>query len=82
VPDARTPTTHVHKPPSAGLDGFAVNEEFCLRLAEGVGLPIARAEVMRFGAEIAIVVERYDRILPPGLWIAGYDCYKSHREDR
>lgn len=61
VPHGRTPTTHILKPPSADLDGFAENEHFCLRLAQRVGFAVARSEVLRFGDETAIVVERYDR---------------------
>jgi serine/threonine-protein kinase HipA len=61
VPSGRMPTTHILKPPSAELDGHAENEHFCLALARDIGLPAAATEVRRFGEEVAIVVERYDR---------------------
>jgi serine/threonine-protein kinase HipA len=61
VPSGRIPTTHILKPPMAGLDGHAENEVFCLRLAKKIGMRAAKAEVRRFGDELAIVVERYDR---------------------
>lgn len=61
VPSGRIPTTHILKPPISDLDGQAENEVFCLALANKAGLAAARANVMRFGEEIAIVVERYDR---------------------
>lgn len=62
VPSGRTPTTHILKPPLADFEGFAENEHLCLRLAGALGLPVSRSEVRRFGDEIAIVVERYDRV--------------------
>ncbi len=62
VPSGRTPTTHILKPPTSGLDGHAENEHLCLALARALGMPVARSEVRRFGEETAIVVERYDRV--------------------
>ncbi|HEU4881043.1 MAG TPA: type II toxin-antitoxin system HipA family toxin, partial [Longimicrobium sp.] len=75
VPSGRIPTTHILKPPLGDLDGFAENEHLCLRLAGALGLPVARSEVMRFAHEVAIVVERYDRVVV-GEWIA-----RVHQED-
>jgi serine/threonine-protein kinase HipA len=46
-----------------GLDGHAENEHFCLTLAADLGLPVARSRVARFDGEVAIVVERYDRVV-------------------
>ncbi len=62
VPRGRTPTTHILKPPTGDWRGFVENEHFCLRLARHLGLPVAASRVQRFDGEIAIVVERYDRI--------------------
>ena len=61
VPSGRVPTTHILKPPLDGFDGHAENEHLCLALARELGLPSARSQVRRFEAEVAIVVERYDR---------------------
>lgn len=63
IPSGRIPTTHILKPPTSELEGFAENEHFCLSLARKAGLPAARSEVMRFGDEIAFVTERFDRVL-------------------
>ena len=63
LPWGSEPTTHILKPPRPDLAGHAENEHFCLRLAALLGLRVARSEIVRFGAEIAIVVERYDRLL-------------------
>jgi serine/threonine-protein kinase HipA len=62
VPSGRTPTTHILKPPMPELNGHVENEHFCLALARELGLPAAASEVRRFDGEIAIVVERYDRL--------------------
>ncbi len=62
VPSGRIPTTHILKPGAPNLDGHAENEHFCLRLALEAGLPVARSRCMSFEDEVAIVVERYDRI--------------------
>lgn len=75
IPSGRTPTTHILKPPLGDLEGFAENEHLCLRLAAGLGLPVARSEVRRFDGEIAIVVERYDRMAVGGRIV------RVHQED-
>jgi serine/threonine-protein kinase HipA len=62
VPTGRHPTTHILKPGALGLDGHAENEHLCLLLARELGLPTATSELIHFGDEVAVVVERYDRI--------------------
>lgn len=62
VPGGRTPTTHILKPPTEGFDGHAENEHLCLALARALGLTAARSTVRRFVDEVAIVVERFDRV--------------------
>lgn len=62
VPSGRTPTTHILKPGMTELDGHVENEHFCLVLARELGLPVARSRVERFEDQIAIVVERFDRL--------------------
>ncbi|MFC7697949.1 HipA domain-containing protein [Bradyrhizobium sp. GCM10028915] len=61
IPSGRIPTTHILKPPTGHFDGHAENEHICLILARNLGLPVADTQVMHFGNEIAIVIERYDR---------------------
>jgi serine/threonine-protein kinase HipA len=65
IPAGRTPTTHILKPPTGEFDGHAENEHLCLRLAARLGLIVARSEVRRFGDQVAIVIERYDRARTP-----------------
>jgi serine/threonine-protein kinase HipA len=62
VPSGRVPTTHILKPPSGDFDGHAENEHFCLELARSRGLPAVDSRIMHFQDEVAIVIERYDRI--------------------
>lgn len=61
VPSGRIPTTHILKPVSGYLEGQIENEHFCLALANAVGLSTAHSELARFGAETALIIERYDR---------------------
>ncbi|MCH8810999.1 MAG: type II toxin-antitoxin system HipA family toxin [Gemmatimonadetes bacterium] len=62
IPSGATPTTHILKPPAQrGLDGFDINEHFCLKLAKKLGLAAAESTVRNFDGEAAIVVARYDR---------------------
>lgn len=75
IPSGRTPTTHILKPPTAHFDGHAENEHFCLELGRAIGLPVANSEVMRFKDEIAIVIERYDRVQAGNVW------QRVHQED-
>lgn len=62
VPSGRIPTTHILKPGVPGLGGHAENEHFCLALAGELGLPVASSSIEHFDGEVAIVVERYDRV--------------------
>ena len=62
VPSGRTPTTHILKPPMAGLLGQVENEHFCLLLARALDFVSSNSSVLRFNGEVCIVVERYDRL--------------------
>lgn len=75
VPSGRIPTSHILKPPTGAFDGHAENEHFCLTLARSLGLPTASSTVMRFGGEVAFVVERYDRRIIDGRIV------RIHQED-
>jgi serine/threonine-protein kinase HipA len=75
IPSGRLPTTHILKPPTGQFDGHAENEHICLMLARDLGLPAAETRVTRFKREIAIVIERYDRVQ------RGNDIIRVHQED-
>ena len=62
VPYGRLPTTHILKPPAQrDFEGFDVNEHFCLRLAQQLGLAVAESRLQMFAGEQALVVTRFDR---------------------
>lgn len=75
IPMGKVPTTHILKPPSADLEAQAENEHFCLSVMGRLGLPIAHSSVQTFAGEVAIVVERYDRLALPDRII------RIHQED-
>jgi len=75
IPSGRIPTTRILKPPTGEFDGHAENEHFCLQLARALGLTVPDSRVLRFEDEIAIVIDRYDRILIEGIW------HRVHQQD-
>ena len=75
IPQGRTPTTHILKPPTGEFDGHAENEHICLQLARAMGMSTATSRVARFEDEVAIVVQRYDRIAQGG------SILRVHQED-
>lgn len=74
-PGGRTPTNRILKPPSREFAGFAENEHFCLDLARELGLGAVRSRVLRFDDEVAVVVDRFDRLENDG------KCRRIHQED-
>jgi serine/threonine-protein kinase HipA len=74
-PTGRTPTNRILKPPSEEFRGFAENEHLCLDLASSLGLGSVKSRVTRFEDEVAIVVERFDRVK------RGRVYYRIHQED-
>lgn len=76
-PRGRTPTTHILKPPAGDRAGIAENEHFCLGLADRLNLGAVRSRVLRFDHEIAIVVDRFDRVQAE----RGKAVRRVHQED-
>lgn len=62
VPSGRIPTTHILKPGAEAFEAHAHNEHFCLALARALGMVVTASRVEHFQDEVAIVVERYDRL--------------------
>lgn len=73
-----SPSTHILKPPIAGVDGSVFNEAFCMALAGAIKLDVARTEIRAIadGAQPRhyLLVERYDRY-------AGVLRLRLHQED-
>lgn len=77
VPGGRTPTTHIIKPCVPGFDGLVENEHLCQDIAARLGMPAATSHVLAFD-QTYIVVERYDRLPPPG---GSSFVQRIHQED-
>lgn len=66
-PTGTTPTTHIIKPQigklpnGMDLSNSVENEYLCLKLMEGFGLRVAQTEIVQFGDQRALVIERFDR---------------------
>lgn len=72
-----TPTTHILKLPlgligalQRDMKGSIENEFLCSRLMQHMGLPSARCEMLEFGRQKVLSVERFDRRLQEDGWIA------------
>ena len=60
-----SPSTHILKPPIAGVDGSVFNEAFCMALASGFKLDVARTQIQAISdgkqQRHYLLVQRYDR---------------------
>lgn len=62
LPKNNTPSSHILKPLIHGLEDTVINEAFCLRLAQTMGIPAAKSLITSFGDHRFLLVERYDRV--------------------
>jgi serine/threonine-protein kinase HipA len=78
-PLGSTPTTHILKLPLGLVGGMreidmrdsVENEWLCLRLLDSMGLPAARTQIITFGEQKVLCVERFDRAwMDDSSWIA------------
>lgn len=75
VPYGKTPTTHILKPNTGQFNNYDINEHFCLKLANQMGLKAARSELQVIGGIPTIIVKRFDRIFRSGTPL------RVHQED-
>lgn len=76
-PHGSTPTTHILKLPigmvghrQADFSTSVENEWLCMNLLAEFGLPVAKTEILTFGSQKVLSVERFDRqIHSSGDWI-------------
>ena len=76
-PHGSTPTTHILKLPigmvghrQADFSTSVENEWLCMNLLAEFGLPVAKTEILTFGSQKVLSVERFDRQLhSSGDWI-------------
>lgn len=75
IPKGTTPSTHIFKLPIGPLQNIDMsssveNEWISLKLFKAFGIPAANADIMHFGSQKVLVVERFDRkISDKGDWI-------------
>jgi serine/threonine-protein kinase HipA len=74
-PSGRAATTHILKPPLQGIPNHTENEHLCLALAARLGLQAAASWILRIEDQVALVVERYDRLVRGGV------VTRLHQED-
>lgn len=63
LPLLGAPSSHIIKPAIAAVDGSVFNEGFCMRLAEGLKLDVAKTSIQKINDRHYLLVERYDRQL-------------------
>ncbi len=75
-PKGSTPTTHIMKLPLGLVGGRKLdlshsveNEWLCGRILNNLGIPTAPSEIIEFGSQKALVVERFDREFVDGAGI-------------
>jgi serine/threonine-protein kinase HipA len=61
LPLGGTPSTHILKPEPERFTGLTVNEMFCMKLAQSVGLPAPEVALRFVGGKPCLLVTRYDR---------------------
>jgi len=61
LPAPGQPTTHILKPPISRFKATTENETFVMRLAEAIGLDVARVEPRLVSGRPFLLVKRYDR---------------------
>ncbi|MCK5554999.1 MAG: type II toxin-antitoxin system HipA family toxin [Alphaproteobacteria bacterium] len=62
IPLGGAPSTHILKPVIERFSGTVYNEEFCMKLAAAVNLPVAAVSTHHVADIEYLLVERYDRI--------------------
>jgi serine/threonine-protein kinase HipA len=78
IPLNGAPSTHILKPAIERFEGVVFNEALCMRLAEAIGLSVAKVEIGKVETIDYLLVERYDRAVnaeAPG------DLRRLHQED-
>jgi serine/threonine-protein kinase HipA len=77
LPSPAAPSTHLIKPQyeDARFGNLVYNERFCMRVAESVGLEVARTDLIFVGERPCLLVERFDRSTD------GTGTVRLHQED-
>jgi len=62
LPLGDTPSSHILKPEPDRFPGLAINEFYCMNLAQATGLYVPNTEYRPIGKKPCILVKRYDRL--------------------
>lgn len=76
-PSCGIPSTHLIKPSTDTWEGIAINEAFCIRLAQSCNLPTVAFELVDRWSVSCLVVERFDRVTDA----ASGTIHRLHQED-
>lgn len=68
------PSSHILKPPIAGVEGSVFNEGFCMSLGRALKLDVANTTIHSLGERHYLLVQRYDRQ-------HGAQMQRLHQED-
>jgi serine/threonine-protein kinase HipA len=71
-----TPSTHILKPQIERFPHTVENEAFCMRVAQHLGIGVARVDTIDVDGSAVLVVERYDRLVD-----ADGTVHRIHQED-
>jgi serine/threonine-protein kinase HipA len=74
-PSGRAATTHILKPPRAGISFHCQNEHMCLALARELGFDAASSSILTVEDQTVLSVVRYDREIVPR------SVVRVHQED-
>lgn len=80
LPLGGAPTTHILKPAIERFKGIVFNENFCMKLAQAMGLHAARTQTGKVEDIDYLLVERYDRTLVKVAG-GGESLKREHQED-
>jgi serine/threonine-protein kinase HipA len=74
-------STHILKPAIERFEGGVFNEALCMRLAETIGLDVAKVEIGKVDAIDYLLVERYDRAILSEVPAGSGNLRRLHQED-
>jgi serine/threonine-protein kinase HipA len=68
-------SSHLIKPENAGFEDLVINEYFCMKLAERMGITVPDARLKRVKDRKYLIIDRFDRLLD------GNGSKRIHQED-
>jgi serine/threonine-protein kinase HipA len=81
IPLGGAPSTHILKPAIEHFEGSVFNEALCMKLAQAIGMPTAKAEIGNVEGIDYLLVERYDRTMSSRFPGGPLYLKREHQED-